>query len=121
MATKIAKFKHLTDAQCVQFVRWGSVTWHVFASEEDAIQWKRLILLGDAELCGVSPEMFFDARGVAVIYAEGASALVKLRGAEELAKTWLDCADLEDAEARVLRRIDELRECEDFCGGEEWP
>lgn len=120
MATKIAKFKHLTDTQCVQFENWGSVTWHVFENEEDAIQWKRLMLLGDAELCGVSPEMFFDARGVAVIYTEGTSALVKLRGVEELAQTWLDCVDLEDAETRVLRRIDELRECEDFCGGDEY-
>lgn len=114
MATKIAKFKYLTDAQCVRFENWGSVTWHVFASEEAANQWKHLMLLGNAELCGVSSDMFFDARGVAVIYTEGTSVLVKLRGEEDLAQTWLDCADLEDAETRVLRRIDELRECEDF-------
>lgn len=119
MATKIAKFKHLTDAQCVQFENWGAVTWHVFASEEDATQWKHLMWLGDAELCGVNSDMFFEARGVAVIFAEGASALVKLRGEEDLAQTWLACADLEDAETRVLRRIDELRDCEDFCRGGE--
>ena len=117
MATKIVKFKHLTDAQCVQFENWGAVTWHVFASEEDALRWKHLMHLGDAELCGVNSDMFFEARGVAVIFAEGASALVKLRGEEDLAQTWLACADLEDAETRVLRRIDELRECADFCGG----
>lgn len=120
MATKIAKFKHLTDAQCVQFENWGSVTWHVFASEEDATQWKHLMHLGDAELCGVNSDMFFEARGVAVIYTDGTSALVRLRGAEDLAQTWLDCADLEDAETRVLRRIDELRECKEFCGGDEY-
>lgn len=92
----------------------------MFASEEDATQWKHLMHLGDAELCGVSSDMFFEARGVAVIFAEGASALVRLRGAEDLSQTWLACADLEDAETRVLRRIDELRECEDFCDRDEY-
>lgn len=114
------EFKYLKEAQCVRFDNGVGTAFHVFASEEDATQWKRLMLLGDAELCGVTPEMFFDARGVAVIFAEGTSALVKLRGAEELAQTWLECADLEDAETRVLRRIDELRECKEFCGGDEY-
>lgn len=114
------EFKYLKEAQCVRFDNGVGTAFHVFASEEDANQWKHLMHLGDAELCGVNSDMFFEARGVAVIYTDGTSALVKLRGEEDLAQTWLDCADLEDAETRVLRRIDELRECKDFCEGDEY-
>lgn len=114
------EFKYLKEAQCVRFDNGVGTAWHVFASEEDAKRWKRILCLAAKSLCGFDYKDFLTFRGVAVIYAEGASALVKLRGAEELAKTWLDCADLEDAETRVLRRIDELRECEAFCGGDEY-
>lgn len=93
MATKIAKLKHLTDAQCVR----GSITWHVFENAKDAFRWEDKLVLQNAYLYRVAPMTFFDARAAALIYS------------------------LKDAETRVLRRIDELRECEDFCGGEEWP
>lgn len=93
MATKIAKLKHLTDAQCVR----GSITWHVFENAKDAFRWESKLVHQNAYLYGVDPMTFFDARAGALIYS------------------------LEDAETRVLRRIDELRDCEDFRGGEEWP
>lgn len=92
MATKIAKLKHLTDAQCVR----GSITWHVFENAKDAFRWESKLVHQNAFLYGVVPMTFFDARAGALIYS------------------------LEDAETRVLRRIDELRECEALCGGDEY-
>lgn len=97
MATKIAKLEYLTDAQCVRFNDYGSITWHVFKNEADALRWKLKLVEWNGNLRGVNSTMFFNARAGALIYS------------------------LEDAETRVFRRIDELRECEDFCGGEEWP
>lgn len=114
------EFKYLKEAQCVRFENWGSVTWHVFENEEDALRWKLKLVEWNANLRGVNSTMLFNARGVAVIYAEGSYACVKLRGAKGLSRTWLACADLKDAETRVLRRIDELRECKDFCDGDEY-
>lgn len=88
MATKIAKFKHLTDAQCVR----GSITWHVSENAKDAFRWEDKLVLQNAYLYRVDPMTFFDARAGALIYS------------------------LKDAKTRVLRRIDELRECIDYCG-----
>lgn len=116
MATKITKLKHLTDAQCVR----GSITWHVFENVKDAFRWESKLVHQNAFLYGVVPMTFFDARAGALIYAEGPSARVKLRGSKRIASIWSVCYSLEDAETRVLRRIDELRECEAFCGGDEY-
>ena len=52
-----------------------------------------------------------------MIYTEGPCTLVKLRSQEKLENTWTECADLEEAEMRVLGRIAELRACEDFGWG----
>lgn len=119
MATKIAKLKHLTNAQCVRFNDCGSITWHVFENEKDALRWKSKLVHRNAFLYGVDPMAFFNARGVALIYAEGPHARVKLRGSKRIASIWSVCYLLEDAETLVLRRIDEHRDCEDFCGGGE--
>lgn len=121
MATKIAKLKHLPNAQCVRFNDCGSITWHVFENAEDAFRWESKLVHQNAYLYGVAPMTVFDARAGALIYAEGPYPRVKLRGSKRIASISSGCYSLEDAETRVLRRIDELRECEDFCGGEEWP
>lgn len=103
------EFKYLKDAQCVRFNDCGSITWHVFENEEDALRWELKLVEWNANLRGVNSTMFFNARGVAVIYAEGSYACVKLRGAKGLSRTWSKYKDLEDAETRVIRRIVELQ------------
>lgn len=103
------EFKYLKDAQCARFNDCGGITWHVFENEEDALRWKLKLVEWNANLRGVNSTMFFNARGVAVIYAEGPYACVKLRGAKALSRVWSECKDLEDAETRVLGRIAELQ------------
>ena len=114
MNTQISKFKYLKDAQCVRFDAGDVTTWHVFASEKDAKRWKQRLGLAAAFLSGIDADALITFRGIAVIYTEGPCTLVKLRGEGGLAQTWLDCADLEEAEMRVLGRLADLRACEDF-------
>lgn len=99
------EFKYLKDAQCVRFNDCGCITWHVFENEEDAIQWKLKLVEWNANLWRVDGTAFFMSRGVALIRVNSTGVYVKLRGAKILARTWSECADLEDAETRVIRRI----------------
>lgn len=103
------EFKYLKDAQCVRFNDCGRITWHVFENEEDALRWKLNLVEWTANLWGVDPMTFFNARGVALIRANSTEVLVKLRRAKTLSRVWSECKDLEDAETRVLRRIVELQ------------
>lgn len=114
------EFKYLKDAQCVRFDAGDVTTWHVFASEKDANRWKQRLGLAAAFLSGIDADALITFRGIAVIYTEGPCTLVKLRSQEKLENTWTECADLEEAEMRVLGRIAELRACEDFCCGDEY-
>lgn len=117
------EFKYLKEAQCVRFDNGVGTAWHVFASEEDAKRWKRILCLSAESLCGFDYKDFLKFRGVAVIYTEGTEgycALLKLRSPKKVARTWTVCADLEEAEMRVLGRIAELRACKDFCDGDEY-
>lgn len=113
------EFKYLKEAQCVRFDNGVGTAWHVFASEEDAKQWKRILCSAAKSLCRDYKD-FLKCRGVAVIYTEGTEgtesycALLKLRSPKKVARTWTVCADLEEAEMRVLGRIAELRACKDI-------
>lgn len=114
------EFKYLKEAQCVRFDNGVGTAFHVFASEEDAKRWKRILCLSAESLCGFDYKDFLKFRGVAVIYTEGTEgycALLKLRSLKKVAKTWTTCRDLEEAEMRVLGRIAELRASEDFWWG----
>lgn len=117
------EFKYLKEAQCVRFDNGVCTAFHVFASEEDAKRWKRILCLSAESLCGFDYKDFLKFRGVAVIYTEGTEgtegycALLKLRSLKKVAKTWTTCRDLEEAEMRVLGRIAELRASEDFWWG----